>query len=82
MLLHNRTLNSTDTLYRWYDQNFVAITQPASTSCVRITPDVSDAYQEDDPLPEERTMGNLIALPNGKILYLNGALMGRCGRCL
>ncbi|KAF8348212.1 glyoxal oxidase [Amanita rubescens] len=56
----------------WYDQNFVPVTQPASPSCVRITPDNSGSYVEDDPLPEARSMGSLIALPNGKMLFLNG----------
>ncbi|KAF8627795.1 hypothetical protein AX15_004221 [Amanita polypyramis BW_CC] len=64
---------------QWYDPKFVATAQPASTSCVRITPDASGTYAEDDSLPEQRTMGNLIALPNGKILCLNGARMGTGG---
>ncbi|KAK2467883.1 hypothetical protein APHAL10511_000178 [Amanita phalloides] len=63
----------------WYDQNFVPIARPASASCVRLTPDASGTYTEDDPLPEERSMGSLIALPNGKILCLNGAQMGTAG---
>ena len=70
-------LISTDILLRWYDQNFVPIRQPASTSCVRLTPDNAGSYVEDDPLPEGRTMGSLIALPNGKILCLNGAGLGK-----
>lgn len=70
-------LNFADNFLRWYDQNFVAVTQPASTSCVRITPDVSGSYTEDDPLPEGRSMGSLIALPNGKMLCLNGAGLGK-----
>ncbi len=51
----------------------------ASTSCVRITPDESSSYVQDDPLPEGRSMGNLILLPNGKILMLNGAETGTAG---
>ena len=51
----------------------------ASDSCVRITPDLSSSYVEDDPLPEGRSMGNLILLPNGKILMLNGAQTGTAG---
>ncbi|KAH9002019.1 glyoxal oxidase [Lactarius hatsudake] len=35
----------------------------ASSSCVQITPDVSSSYTHVDPLPEGRTMGNLILLP-------------------
>lgn len=51
----------------------------ASTSCVSITPDVSTQYQTEDPLPEGRSMGNFILLPNGKILCLNGAATGVAG---
>jgi hypothetical protein len=49
---------------------------PASASCVRLTPDVSGSYVEDDPLLEGRSMGNLILLPNGLIFCLNGAGTG------
>ncbi|KAK7692517.1 hypothetical protein QCA50_004145 [Cerrena zonata] len=52
---------------------------PASTSCVSITPDVSTDYVEEEDLPEARSMGNLIMLPNGKILMLNGAGTGVAG---
>lgn len=48
----------------------------ASQSCVSITPDVSGTYTKMDNLPEGRTMGNLIQLPNGQILCLNGASQG------
>ena len=68
---------STDIFLRWTDQNFVPIRLPASTSCVRLTPDNAGTYTEDDPLPEGRSMGVLIALPNGKILCLNGAGLGK-----
>lgn len=52
---------------------------PASTSCVQISPEVSSSYEEVDPLPEGRTMGNLILLPDGRILCLNGAKLGTAG---
>ncbi|KAI0358529.1 DUF1929-domain-containing protein [Trametes cingulata] len=51
----------------------------ASPSCVKLTPDVSTQYVHEDPLPEGRSMGNLILLPNGKILCLNGAATGVAG---
>ncbi|CAL1706725.1 unnamed protein product [Somion occarium] len=51
----------------------------ASKSCVSITPDVSTNYVEEDDLPEGRSMGNMILLPNGKILMLNGAATGVAG---
>ncbi|KAH7920713.1 glyoxal oxidase [Leucogyrophana mollusca] len=52
---------------------------PASDSCVEITPDVSQKYTQLDPLPEGRTMGNLIMLPDGRVLCLNGAKTGTAG---
>ncbi|KAJ7650953.1 copper radical oxidase [Roridomyces roridus] len=52
---------------------------PASTSCVTITPDVGKKYTQDDPLPEARSMANLISLPDGRVLCLNGAQTGTAG---
>ncbi|KAG5335700.1 hypothetical protein C0989_000621 [Termitomyces sp. Mn162] len=64
---------------QWLDPDWIIPRYPASTSCVRITPDISTSYEHDDPLPEQRSMGNLIFLPDGKILCLNGAKMGTAG---
>ncbi|KAG6891584.1 hypothetical protein C0992_003612 [Termitomyces sp. T32_za158] len=64
---------------QWLDPDWIIPKHPASTSCVRITPDISQSYVHDDPLPEQRSMGNLIFLPDGKILCLNGAKMGTAG---
>jgi hypothetical protein len=52
---------------------------PTSNSCVKITPDASGSYTHDDPLPEGRSMANLVFLPTGKILCLNGANLGTAG---
>lgn len=53
---------------------------PASSSCVMISPDdPSPQYMETDPLPEGRTMGNLILLPDGRVFCLNGAKTGVAG---
>ncbi|KAJ7745446.1 glyoxal oxidase, partial [Mycena maculata] len=59
------------------DWNIAAF--PASTSCVKITPDYSQTYTHDDPLPEGRSMGNLVFLPDGRVLCLNGARTGTAG---
>ena len=64
---------------QWKPDSWDIAKYPASTSCVRLTPDKSSSYVEDDPLPEGRSMGNLILLPNGKILMLNGAGTGTAG---
>ncbi|KAF8962438.1 glyoxal oxidase [Flammula alnicola] len=63
----------------WTSPSFVPILQPASTSCVKITPDVSKSYVPDDPLPKRRSMANFVLLPDGKVLCLNGAQMGTAG---
>jgi hypothetical protein len=60
---------------RWTQQWDIAVF-PASNSCVQITPDESNSYTEDDPLPEARSMANLLFLPDGRILCLNGAGTG------
>lgn len=52
---------------------------PASASCVRITPDVTNTFEEDDDLPDGRVMGNFILLPNGKIFLVNGVNQGVAG---
>lgn len=62
-----------------WQTNWDIAAHPASSSCVRITPDVAQDYEEDDPLPENRSMGNLIILPTGKIVILNGAGTGVAG---
>ncbi|KAH7888875.1 glyoxal oxidase [Phlebopus sp. FC_14] len=62
-----------------WTQNWDIPHWPASASCVQITPDVSPNYSEIDPLPEGRTMGNLILLPDGRIFCLNGARTGTAG---
>jgi len=62
----------------WDPVNDLAST-PTSTSCVQITPDTSGTYIHVDPMPEGRSMGTFIFLPNGKILCLNGANSGTAG---
>jgi hypothetical protein len=62
-----------------WTQNWDIPHWPASSSCVQITPDQSPNYVELDALPEGRTMGNLILLPDGRILCLNGAKTGTAG---
>jgi hypothetical protein len=63
----------------WQDPNWIIPPTPTSTSCVTISPDVSGSYSHVDPLPEGRSMGSLIILPTGKLLYLNGANTGTAG---
>jgi len=56
---------------------------PASPDCQRITPEPSDhsspAYEQDDDMPDPRTMGQFIFLPTGKLLMINGAATGTAG---
>ncbi len=51
-------------------------TYAASTSCVRLTPDVSPSYTQDDPLAEARSMFNFVFLPDGRVFGVGGARMG------
>ena len=44
-----------------------------------MSPEVSNQWEEDDPLPEGRVMGNAIILPDGKVLVVNGANTGVAG---
>ncbi|RXW23509.1 hypothetical protein EST38_g2323 [Candolleomyces aberdarensis] len=64
---------------RWTAPDFHPPTYPASASCVKLTPDVSGTYAREDPLPEIRVMVNLIQLPDGKVLALNGGQLGTAG---
>ncbi|KAF9062489.1 copper radical oxidase [Rhodocollybia butyracea] len=56
---------------------------PASSDCQRITPEPTDGsspvYVQDDDMPETRTMGQFIILPNGKLLMINGGENGTAG---
>ncbi|KAG8965622.1 hypothetical protein FRC00_010175 [Tulasnella sp. 408] len=61
------------------DDFTVVVNVPASASCVRITPDVTNTFEEDDDLPDGRVMGNFILLPNGKIFLVNGVNQGVAG---
>ena len=57
--------------------------KPASNRCHRIEPEPADgsapAYVEDDPMPEPRTMGQFIHLPDGTMMVFNGGLNGTAG---
>ncbi|KAF7315671.1 hypothetical protein MIND_00082700 [Mycena indigotica] len=62
-----------------WSTSWAIISQPASKSCVRITPDVSKAYTKDDPLLEGRSMGSLVFLPDSRVLAIGGSLRGTAG---
>jgi len=52
----------------------------ADASCVRINPDdANPTYSDDDSLPEGRSMGQLIYLPDGTLWLGNGVEMGTAG---
>ncbi|GAA6020705.1 hypothetical protein JCM11491_000522 [Sporobolomyces phaffii] len=60
----------------WNQNEWDLIDTPASSSVVGITPLDDAAGIDYDDLPEGRTMGNLIQLPDRRILLLNGAAQG------
>ncbi|KAB5595241.1 Copper radical oxidase [Ceratobasidium theobromae] len=62
-----------------WTQTWAIAAYPADATCVKMTPDVSSKWVDDDSLPEGRSMGNLIALPNGKLFMVNGANLGVAG---
>ncbi|TFK26100.1 copper radical oxidase [Coprinopsis marcescibilis] len=64
---------------RWGSGDFIPVTFDASPSCVKITPLESRSYEPEDPLPQARVMVNMIYLPTGKILTINGASKGTAG---
>ncbi|RKO87367.1 hypothetical protein BDK51DRAFT_28156 [Blyttiomyces helicus] len=52
----------------------------ASASCVQINPDdPQPVWSATDPMPNARVMPDSIILPDGKILYVNGAGWGQAG---
>lgn len=64
----------------WNQNLWQIITTDTSSSCVSINPqDANPAWVDLDDLPENRGMGNMILLPNGKILILNGVGKGSAG---
>ncbi|KAF8300523.1 hypothetical protein DL93DRAFT_2145682 [Clavulina sp. PMI_390] len=63
----------------WNPATNVIIDIPADSTCVRISPDGDAKWEDDTSLPEGRTMGNFILLPNGTILLLNSGGMGTAG---
>ncbi|KAH8814623.1 glyoxal oxidase [Flagelloscypha sp. PMI_526] len=63
----------------WVPAERVIINLPTETSCVRITPDVSPDYEQDDPMLEGRSMVNFIFMPDGKLFLVNGATTGTAG---
>ncbi|OCF60082.1 glyoxal oxidase [Kwoniella mangroviensis CBS 10435] len=53
---------------------------PADDTCVRISPeDANPQYVDDDSMPEGRSMGNFIWLPDGTLWMGNGVNMGTAG---
>lgn len=44
-----------------------------------MTPDVDTAWVDDDNMPEGRSMGNFIFLPDGRLFLLNGIAKGTAG---
>lgn len=71
---------------QWGDYSYPYINTwdyPASKDCQRITPEPSDgsaaAYEQDDDMPEGRTLTQFIILPDGKLFLVNGAINGTAG---
>ncbi|WVW85784.1 hypothetical protein I302_107822 [Kwoniella bestiolae CBS 10118] len=52
---------------------------PADNTCVRITPEGSAKYEDDDFMFEGRSMGQFVILPDGTFWMGNGVGMGTAG---
>jgi hypothetical protein len=52
---------------------------PADDTCVSISPDVSTQWVEEEPLPEGRSMGQFVFLPDGRMWMGNGIGTGTAG---
>ncbi|GAA5881330.1 hypothetical protein JCM8547_006048 [Rhodosporidiobolus lusitaniae] len=64
----------------WDQTKWVIIDTPASDSCVSINPlDDEPEWKDEEDLPEGRTMGNMILLPDETQLVLNGGSYGSEG---
>lgn len=58
----------------------VMVTQkPASTHCTQISPLVDATWRDQDALPEGRSMGQFINLPDGTLWFGNGVTTGVAG---
>lgn len=57
----------------------VPFTEIALDNCVTITPDVPNSNWTIERMPSKRLMPNIVALPDGTYLILNGARQGRAG---
>jgi hypothetical protein len=57
----------------------VPFTEIALDNCVTIAPDVPNANWTLERMPSKRLMPNIVALPDGTYLMLNGARKGRAG---
>ncbi|QRV93538.1 glyoxal oxidase [Ceratobasidium sp. AG-Ba] len=62
-----------------WTEDWAIAAYPADASCVKMSPDTSSQWEQDDSLPEGRTLGSMILLPNSQILMLNGANLGVAG---
>lgn len=52
---------------------------PADKSCVKMTPDVSTTWEEEDYLFEGRSMGQFVMMPDGRLWMGNGIAKGTAG---
>jgi len=59
--------------------NWNVAAYPADKTCVSITPDVSSQWNEEDDMPEGRSMGQFIILPDGRLFMFNGIATGTAG---
>ena len=59
-----------------FNVNWNLAASPADSTCVTIEPDGDAKWVNDAVLPEGRTMGSFVLLPDGKIFLVNGGRLG------
>lgn len=52
---------------------------PADSSCVKMSPDVSTTWEDEDSLFEGRSMGQFVIMPDGRLWMGNGIAKGTAG---
>jgi hypothetical protein len=62
-----------------WTQDWAIAAYPADASCVNISPDESQTWNDDDSIGQGRVMTNMIGLPDLKVLLINGANTGVAG---
>ncbi|CAH7687128.1 glyoxal oxidase N-terminus-domain-containing protein [Phakopsora pachyrhizi] len=62
-----------------WQTNWNIAAYPTDSSCVKMTPDVSGNWEDEDSLFEGRSMGQFVIMPDGRLWMGNGIAKGTAG---